>query len=154
MQCRDALEIIRCWDSPETVFYIDPPYVPETRRTKRMYAHEPDIEHHRQLVELLLQLRGYALLSGYAHAVYRPLEEAGWVRLDYQTAAQVAVRVRGTSLAGAGGAREAVSRTESLWLSPRVVERLMRKRGNQAMPSLFTDTSRSVCHCTGDCGGG
>jgi DNA adenine methylase len=32
IDCRDALEVIRYWDSPDTLFYVDPPYVSETRK--------------------------------------------------------------------------------------------------------------------------
>lgn len=34
---RDALEVIKYWDTPDTVFYIDPPYPHETRATKNLY---------------------------------------------------------------------------------------------------------------------
>jgi DNA adenine methylase len=66
------------WDTVDTTFYIDPPYVLDTRKQKKYYAVEPGDEWHRELVEILLNVKGYVVLSGYDHEVYRPLLEAGW----------------------------------------------------------------------------
>lgn len=126
IDCRDALEVIRYWDSHETVFYLDPPYIPNTRVNRQVYAHEADAEHHQRLVEVLLNLRGMAALSGYAHPIYAPLEAAGWERLDYETSVYAAGRIRGSRLRGPGSASAAVPRVESAWLSPRLAERLRR----------------------------
>ena len=79
---RDFRDIIRMFDSPETFFYLDPPYVHATRKTKTDYAHEMADPDHEALVELLLDIRGKAMLSGYADPVYGPLEWAGWERKD------------------------------------------------------------------------
>lgn len=129
IECRDALEVIREWDSPRTFLYLDPPYVLEARRGRRVYELEVDLEHHRALVSLLLRLRGLAVLSGYAHPVYRPLEEAGWERRDWETASYVAARTRASGLRGGGKALARVGRVESVWLSPRLRERLGGDRG-------------------------
>jgi DNA adenine methylase len=119
---RDALEVIRYWDNPEAVFYVDPPYHPDTQHLRSDYAQEPDHEHHQQLVETLLACRGAVVLSGYEHAVYAPLVEAGWVVTSYKTACMAAGRVRGSPLRGAGAARAGVPRTEVIWANPRAVE--------------------------------
>lgn len=37
---KDALEVIRYWDNPEAVFYLDPPYHHDTRKNKAVYAVE------------------------------------------------------------------------------------------------------------------
>lgn len=76
---RDALEVIREWDSPATVFYCDPPYVLETRTNRKYYAVEPGDEWHIELVDLLLRVKGMVVLSGYHHILYKPLIAAGWV---------------------------------------------------------------------------
>jgi DNA adenine methylase len=115
LDCRDALEVIRYWDSEDTVFYIDPPYIAETRADARGYRHEADLDHHQQLVELLLSLRGSAVVSGYDHHVYRPLEEAGWEKLVIPTAAAAAVRNRWSGLQGEGAAIAKVPRQEVIW---------------------------------------
>lgn len=115
---RDAIEVIRYWDAPEAVFYVDPPYHHDTRKDTAVYAVEPDHDHHVRLVEALLALQGRAVLSGYAHPVYTPLEDAGWRRIDFETACHAAVRGRGSGLQGAGAAKAKVGRVESVWINP------------------------------------
>lgn len=116
LDCRDALEVIRYWDSPDTVFYCDPPYVPGTRKSKNVYAHEVDLDHHRKLVSTLLKVKGKVLLSGYGHLVYWPLQKAGWKKINFQTACHAANKGRGTKLRGKGAVTEHVPRTEVLWI--------------------------------------
>ncbi len=113
----DFRKIFPRYDTEETFFYVDPPYVLQTRRNS-WYTHEMSLQDHEELVEILLNLKGKAMLSGYAHEVYRPLEEAGWRRIDYQTACHAAGRTRRTGLLGKGGAVwEKQPRVESVWLS-------------------------------------
>ncbi len=131
IDCRDALEVIRYWDSEATFFYLDPPYVPDTRRGRRIYAVEADLAHHEALAQLLLGLKGAALLSGYRHPVYEPLERAGWERRDWQTASYMAPRLRGHDLQGSGAILRKAPRVESAWLSPKLQEWL-RASGNGA----------------------
>lgn len=113
---RDALEAIRYWDTPETLFYLDPPYVLETRPGGEIYRHEASMEHHEALVQTLLGINGQAVLSGYDHPVYRPLEEAGWLKVSRETASHLAGRIRGSKLQGKGAALQHVRRVECLWI--------------------------------------
>ena len=112
----DFRRIFQIYDSPETFFYLDPPYVPETRRAGE-YAHEMSLEDHRELVGILLKIQGRALLSGYQHEVYGPLEEAGWARVDMITNCSVVGRTRATGLQGRGSLIHKQRRTESLWFN-------------------------------------
>ncbi len=120
---RDALEVIQYWDNPETVFYIDPPYHPDTRITK-LYKHEPDAEYHKKLVEILLKIKGAATLSGYYNDVYLPLESAGWKRIEFKTACHVAGRVRSSKLRGKGNALKHAPRIECVWINPVAQQKL------------------------------
>ena len=114
---RDALEVIRFWDSPDTLFYLDPPYIAETRvKGKRnIYRHEADAAHHTALVELLLTVKGRVVLSGYDHPIYAPLFAAGWDVAKHETASYAASRQRGGKIRGKGSALAAVPRTECVW---------------------------------------
>ena len=110
---RDALEVIRYWDSPETVFYIDPPYVLDTRQTKDAYEYEADDEHHKKLVELLLELNGNVLLSGYDNELYKPLEDAGWYVQRFDTCAFSAGATRSV---GNRSRADMSKRVEVVWI--------------------------------------
>jgi len=81
---RNALEVIQRWDSPDTVFYVDSPYVQSTR-ISGSYKCETDDTHHKALVELLLKARGAVVLSGYDNPLYYPLEKAGWEKTSFKT---------------------------------------------------------------------
>lgn len=111
---RDAIELIRYWDRPETTFYLDPPYIAETRQDAKVYDVETDDAHHVKLVDTILQCQGAVVLSGYAHALYKPLEDAGWERLEFET------------VCSAPGShfkdRERPKRIEVVWRNPRAVE--------------------------------
>jgi len=105
--------ILKRYDRAQTLFYLDPPYVSETRRAGK-YQHEMSEADYEDLVGRLLELKGMAILSGYAHAIYQPLEEAGWKREDWQTTCRAAL------LLGNGAALEKQRRVESAWISPSV----------------------------------
>lgn len=79
---RDALEVVATHDAPDTVFYLDPPYLADTRRCGRDYAHEADGENfHRSLASALSSARGIVLLSGYPSPLYDELY-GDWDRLE------------------------------------------------------------------------
>jgi len=90
----DFRKVLVDYDTSETLFYCDPPYVPDTRKRGK-YRYDMTLEDHRDLVEILLSLSGMVVLSGYRHNVYSSLDESGWRRVDFQTSADVAGRVRG-----------------------------------------------------------
>lgn len=105
---RDALEFMDRWDSDETTFYVDPPYVPGTRALGETdkYRFEASEEHHKALVGRLLQIKGQAVVSGYDSPVYKPLEEAGWRKVKIEVHCN-AERAQG---------RKRGKRTECLWI--------------------------------------
>ena len=108
--------ILERYDTPETFFYLDPPYVPATRRGGG-YAHELTAAEHAELARVLGNVRGLVMLSGYAHELYAPLAEAGWQRRDFNTTCYAAARTRATGLQGAGACEATQSRVESVWLN-------------------------------------
>jgi DNA adenine methylase len=79
-----AVDFIDELDSPETLFYCDPPYVHETRSTTGEYKHEMTKEDHAELLDLLAKIKGKFVLSGYLCDLYQGYEDAhGWRRVDF-----------------------------------------------------------------------
>ena len=115
----DFRKILKTYDSPDTFFYCDPPYVTESRKTETVYKHEMTDRDHKALVHMLLNLQGTAMLSGYANPIYAKLEQSGWARKDWNTVCFVAGRVKNSNLQGAGAATKNQKRVESVWVSPR-----------------------------------
>lgn len=81
---RDALDVIRQQDGPQTLFYLDPPYLHETRAAKDVYEHEMTAEQHLELLRLLGEVKGKFMLSGYRSNVYDSKALLfGWHRTDF-----------------------------------------------------------------------
>jgi len=62
---RPALEVIRLYDSPGTLFYCDPPYVHSTRGDAKAYGFEMKDAEHIALARTLKQCKGKIAISGY-----------------------------------------------------------------------------------------
>ncbi len=60
-----AIEVIQRYDSPETLFYCDPPYPHGSRGDSNAYAHEMTDNQHRELAKVLHHIQGKVALSGY-----------------------------------------------------------------------------------------
>lgn len=99
---RDAVECMTQHDGPETLHYVDPPYVRETRTRPYgggVYHKEMDDADHMRLGDVLHDLSGMVVVSGYRCDLYDELF-ADWRRVDRPSYAD--------------GARP---RVESLWLN-------------------------------------
>lgn len=96
---RQAIDVMAAHDGPQTLHYVDPPYVWETRDGGTDYAHELDDHQHRELLQFLCDLKGRVVLSGYLNPLYDTIL-GNWHRVDRD--------------AFADGARP---RTESVWLN-------------------------------------
>ena len=97
---RNASDVMLAHDSTETVHYVDPPYVFDTRDSGEDYRHELTDQDHIALADVLHQLNGIVVLSGYRNPIYDDLFSS-WTRIDKNSHAD--------------GAR---ARIESLWISP------------------------------------
>jgi site-specific DNA-adenine methylase len=70
--CRDAVEFLgQMQPNPECLIYCDPPYLPETRRAKRVYRHDYTREDHNILLSAILRMRCPVMISGYDNELYR-----------------------------------------------------------------------------------
>jgi DNA adenine methylase len=111
----DFKKCIDCYDTDETLFYLDPPYLAETRSAGG-YKHELTAVDHAELIEILLNLRGQAVLSGYPNEIYNRLTQSGWEYREYETACHAAGKTRNSNLQGKGAALENAARTEAVWI--------------------------------------
>lgn len=62
---RPACDVIRLYDSKQTLFYCDPPYVHETRGDAKAYGHEMTDRQHRELADVLNSASGMVAFSNY-----------------------------------------------------------------------------------------
>ncbi len=67
---KDAREIMLAHDSENTLHYVDPPYLPETRDKGEDYRHEMNQQEHLELLYFLLDLKGTVILSAYNSSIY------------------------------------------------------------------------------------
>jgi len=115
----DWRKVIDAHDTSDTLFYLDPPYFPDVRKSGHArYEHELSIDDHHELIDRLLDIQGRAAISGYANQVYDRLDVAGWKRIEWETYCSVAGRTRATGMKGHGSAYRMQSRTECLWIKP------------------------------------
>lgn len=104
---RPALEVMLAHDGPNTLHFIDPPYVLRTRvlhgSGRGYYRHEMTDDDHAELLDTLRKLEGMIVVTGYETEIYHDAL-TGW-RVDRMEARISAGR--GTAL-----------RTEVLWMNP------------------------------------
>lgn len=81
-----ALDLIRHEDGEGTLFYLDPPYLHETRQTNDAYAFEMTEADHRELLEVITE-NGFSkfMISGYLSELYSRYL-GGWNRHDFDIA--------------------------------------------------------------------
>lgn len=115
---RDAREVLLQHDSPDTLHFVDPPYVHGARVLRnsadKYYRHELTDEGHADLIQVLDGLQGMVVLSGYDNPLYEDLL-GEWYR--HETASRMAAH-RGTGL-----------RTECVWLNEACYQRLHAQHG-------------------------
>lgn len=63
----DWRNILQDFDSKDTVFYLDPPYV---EVNSGIYEHEMSRSDHAEMCERIFQLQGFVALSGYPNGMY------------------------------------------------------------------------------------
>lgn len=96
-----AAEFILRYDSPQTLFYCDPPYPHESRGDSKAYGYEMTDKEHEALSELLHSVRGAVALSSYRCSLMDRLYRE-WRRVDANT--RLCHSTKG-------------ERTESVWLN-------------------------------------
>lgn len=104
--CRPALDVIQSWDSPTTLIYCDPPYLPSTRHegSRSIYGCEMSEKEHRQLASVLRKCKGKVVLSGYPSTLYDELY-GNWRTVSFDMANHAA------------GGKSKARKEETLWMN-------------------------------------
>ena len=97
---KNALDLMSSMDGDEILFYLDPPYLPETRDAGSDYGFEMTRDDHVDMLITISKLSGMVILSGYDNAMYDEYLP-NWRKSFKDTFAD--------------GAKK---RTEVLWISP------------------------------------
>lgn len=113
---------IELYDTDKTLFYCDPPYV-DTADYETHGVSYSAVEHNK-LIDCLLKVKGFAMLSNYENELNNRLLDAGWKLEKKKFVCLIAHNEKSLK----NGVDQ--ERTECLYLSPRVVE-------NQLQPLLF-----------------
>lgn len=66
----DAFRLIKRYNTPDALIYLDPPYVRSSRKSGALYLHELRDEDHKRLLELILSSQSKIIISGYDNALY------------------------------------------------------------------------------------
>lgn len=75
-------ECFEKYDTPDTLFYCDPPYPHNTRSTKHSYGHEMSDQDHYDFIEIIQNLKGKVILSSYENDIY---DKLNWKK-EFKTA--------------------------------------------------------------------
>jgi DNA adenine methylase len=120
---RDAIDLIRREDGPQTLLYCDPPYLHTTRTAREVYGElEMTEKQHRDLLAVLQQCKSKVMLSGYPSPLY-DTALASWTRHTFD--------LPNNSAGGATKGRE----TEVLWCNFDVGQRQSNDGGRYDDPS-------------------
>lgn len=75
IESQDFRDVLEHYDSPDTIFYLDPPYLPETRKASKngihKYKHELTVSDHEEMLRLCCSRKGKVILSGYESSLYQ-----------------------------------------------------------------------------------
>ena len=108
-----AIDVIKRYDSEQTLFYCDPPYPHDSRGDSKAYAYEMTDQEHRQLAHVLQNVQGKVAVSGYhcdlmddlyrdwhcieapvkkCHSIKQPRQEVLWVNYQLEDDVQCQIQ--------------------------------------------------------------
>ena len=113
----DWRKILDTYDTENTFFYLDPPYVMSTRSNK-IYNHEMTDADHEELIDRVLTLKSKVLISGYDNNIYSKLtQKNNWKKVSIDTVCHSAPKTKQSGLKGEGKVLENQKRVECLWFN-------------------------------------
>ena len=88
----DAISFLQGFDfQGDELVYVDPPYLPETRRRDKVYRHDYTGDDHLRILRLLVTLPCNVMVSGYESELYNH-ELSGWRKVIFPAKTHVEVR--------------------------------------------------------------
>lgn len=90
IECLPALDLIARYNTPDVFMYLDPPYLPETRKNY-LYKHEMSTSDHEELLKALLKHPGKILISSYENELYNDYLR-GWQKVYHKTTAECGIK--------------------------------------------------------------
>ncbi len=82
---KDGIDLIKKYAKTNVFFYLDPPYMWDTRGTAR-YDIDMNFIYHELLIDTILDCKeSKFLISGYNNGLYKKLEENGFKRVDFES---------------------------------------------------------------------
>jgi len=67
---RNVFELIPKYNRENVLMYLDPPYLLETRKNKKVYRHEFTDDEHEELLKLITNSKARIIISGYESELY------------------------------------------------------------------------------------
>ncbi len=124
VECDDWLSVyeryVPVWKEKgfKAFVYLDPPYMPETRRNGS-YRFEFTEKQHEELIEVIKKERGVKImLSGYPSQLYEELERCGWHKICWNVACHAVGRTRHTGIQGEGATfKKGQRRIDCIWMN-------------------------------------
>lgn len=113
-----AIEVIRRFDSPSTLFYCDPPYPHEARGDVKAYGFEMTDGEHEVLARVLHEAESAVAVSGYSCDLMQGLY-GDWTRIDAPPHLCNSSKTE---------------RTESLWINYRIPAAVMADFADRQLP--------------------
>ncbi len=110
---QDWSDCLRDYDSRETVFYIDPPYVDAYAGT---FQHEMTRSEHHQLLDVIFQLKGFVAVSGYSNPLYSKQPWDNVHSWDSFCSIDSCAYTEGNNKQRLEGIKKRVSAEEVLWI--------------------------------------
>lgn len=99
----DFEDCINKYSGGEIFFYLDPPYIQDTKNESSVYKSEMSDKDHERMLDAILSNNGKYLISGYKNSMYDRLLDNGFDKAEYSVT---------TSMDGKHS-----DRTETLWFN-------------------------------------
>ena len=121
LECMDFAELMPYCNTPDTLFFLDPPYMAETRSEQGNYEYEMTPEQHQHLLDLANSTQAQVILTGYSSPMYeQALQSPTWTRFQIERPSQIHNNEQAESVG---------TRTEVIWVK------------QHSLPMLFTFAS-------------